>query len=814
MKCGKYSNFSFQRLGHMAQQFGKFKLLKKIASGGMAEIHIAKQRGMEGFEKIVVIKTILPNLASNEEFVQMFLDEARIAARLTHPNIVQIYDLGRVGSTYFIAMEYVQGENLRTVAKACRKKKAPLPLQHTVKVISQASEGLHYAHSKQDTSGAPLNIVHRDISPQNILVSFEGITKLVDFGIAKAATQYQETRAGILKGKYSYMSPEQCMSRPVDARSDIFSMGIVLWELATGLRLYKLDSELMILKEITEGKVRPPRDVNQQIPAELEAIILKALEKRPKDRFSSALEMHMALEEFMKNQGLISSTVHLSAFMRELFKDKLENLRKIEQAQADGDNLESFLFDDLNEPDMYVPGTGATPSQVSPVSTPSKPLFPKPTTGISRIAPVPSPTAPVKPRRNLFAGSIIIVLLGILGTLAYFVYQQTKTPGKKVSAGDAGVPIAPSKGRIHVTSSPAGASVFLDGNRKGTTPCDIGDLPPGKLFALRISKTGFRPWKTQFKVEDAEPRPFHAQLEKVGTTSSGWGSAEVITAPPGASVTLDGSPVAGKTPLTLERVTVGESHQLVASLEGRKSWTKSFSVRAGRTIKLTGDLPRDQAGDSTGQKKRAYVSLRSRPGGASFFLNGSPVSSSFALEPGGSYLVSARLRGYKEWSQRISPRRGEHMKLVAKLVRGSVIRPQGKASLSLDCKPWAKVFLDNVEIGTTPIANHELKAGSHTIRLVNGQLQAAKKIKIVARNGESIRKNVEFAKGLLSVRAKPWADVYIHGKKLGTTPFEPKELYEGTYKVILKNPTLNLTLERKATIKPGEKTVINANFLN
>ncbi len=813
MKRGWYSNLRFHRPGHMAQQFGKFKLLKKIAVGGMAEIHIAKQRGMEGFEKIVVIKTILPNLASNDEFVQMFLDEARIAARLTHPNIVQIYDLGRVGSTYFIAMEYVQGENLRTVAKACRKIKTSLPLQHTVKVISQACEGLHYAHTKQDTSGTPLNIVHRDISPQNILVSFEGITKLVDFGIAKAATQYQETRAGILKGKYSYMSPEQCMSQPVDARSDIFSMGIVLWELATGLRLYKLDSELMILKEITEGTVRPPREINRQIPAELEAIILKALEKHPENRFADALEMHLALEEFMKNQGLISSTVHLSAFMRELFMDKLENLRKIEQAQSDGDSLESLLFDDLSEPDMYVPGTGATPSQVSPISTPSKPLFPKPTTGISRIVPPPVPAPYAKPERKLLTSSIVIILLGILGILAYFVYQQTKKPGGRATIRDAGTVIAPTTGSVHVTSSPAGAAVFLDGNRKGTTPCDVKDLPFGKLYALRVSKAGFKQWKTQFKVEDVETRPFHAQLEKAGAATTGWGRVEIVTSPPGAAVTLDGKPVDGKTPLTLERLVAGENHTLVAELTGRKSWTKTFSVPAGRSVKLTGDLPRKAVGDSGTENKRAYVNLRSRPGGASYFLNGSPVSSSFALEPGGNYLVSARLKGYKEWSQRIHPRRGEHMKIVARLVRSPNPRLQGKAILSLDCKPWAKVFVDNVAIGTTPIANHELRAGSHTVRLVNGQLQATKTIKIVARGGESIRKSVEFAKGLLLVRAKPWADVYIHGKKIGTTPFEPQELYEGIYKVVLKNPTLNMTLERKATIKPGEKTVIKANFL-
>ncbi|RLB54324.1 MAG: protein kinase, partial [Deltaproteobacteria bacterium] len=382
----------------------------------MAEIHIAKQRGMEGFEKIVVIKTILPHLVSNQEFVQMFLDEARIAARLTHPNIVQIYDLGRVANNYFIAMEYVQGENLRQVARACRKNGRLIPVEHTVKIISQACEGLHYAHNKTDPAGQPLNIVHRDISPQNILVSFEGVAKIVDFGIAKAATQYQETRAGVLKGKYSYMSPEQCTGQPIDGRSDIFSMGIVLWELVTGVRLYKRDSELMILKDITEGNVPSPRQVNQRIPAELEAIILKCLEKNPPDRFQTALELHLALEQFLKNQDLTSSTVHISAFMRSLFADKLENLRKIEQAQAAGQRLEEFLFDDIEQSDVYTPGTTPARQTTTPVSavSGSQPIIPKPTTGVSRMISAPAAPARRVPWIGLFLGLLVLVGAGIV----------------------------------------------------------------------------------------------------------------------------------------------------------------------------------------------------------------------------------------------------------------------------------------------------------------------------------------------------------------------------------------------------------------
>jgi len=802
----------FGSLVTMSRQFGKFQLLKKIATGGMAEIHIAKQRGMEGFEKIVVIKMILPHLANNADFVNMFLDEARIAARLTHPNIVQIYDLGRAGGTYFIAMEYVQGENLRSISKVARKHSASIPLEHIVKIASQACEGLHYAHTKTDTSGNPLHIVHRDVSPQNILVSFEGVIKLVDFGIAKAATQYAETKAGILKGKYSYMSPEQCKGKHIDNRSDVFSMGIVLWELATGVRLYKKSSELMILKEITEGKVTPPREINQQIPAELEAIILKALEKHADNRFQDALQMHLALEEFMKNRGLTSSTVHLSAFMREMFKEKLDNLRKIEEAQASGDSLESFLFDDVNlEAEMYVPGTGVTPSQASPISTPSQPLYPRPTTGVSRLSPAPAPPSTGR-SRNILLGALLVVLLGVLGTLGYLIYSHATEP--EPSPVDAGVPMALGKGAIHVTSTPTGAKVLVDGNERGQTPCDVKDLNLGTFYTLQVEEPAHRPWTTQFKLEDSkEMRRFHARLDKKSAAAgSGW--VELTTVPPGARVTIDGKPVAGTTPLVIPKVSTARSHTLRASLEGRQDWAKTFRLKPGEHLKLEGELPEKQAPDP--RAKPAVYTLRSRPRGAKFYLDGKPVSSrKLKLAPGGSHLLSARLSGYKEYSERLNPKSGERKRILARLEKKKAVAvvASGKAKLSVDCTPWAVVYVDGVHIGTTPVAGHEITPGAHTLRLVNNQLHSSKTVKISAKPGESIRKSIEFQKGFLQVRAKPWAHVRIHGKKIGTTPFEAQELYEGTYTVVLENPTLGRTMERKVVIKPGKTAVLTANFL-
>jgi serine/threonine protein kinase len=235
------------------QKFGKFVLLEKIATGGMAEIWLAKQSGIKGFEKLVVIKKILSHLNKNEKFTKMFINEAKIASKLNHPNIVQIYDLGKEVDSFYIVMEYIQGYDLLTIVKKSIKAQKRLPLSYAVKIIANAANALYYANTLRDIDTSKLNIVHRDISPQNILVSYDGITKLVDFGIAKAASSDNMTKTGVLKGKYPYMSPEQIMGKALDGRSDIFSLAIVLYEITVGKRLFKANSELMVLKKIKVG---------------------------------------------------------------------------------------------------------------------------------------------------------------------------------------------------------------------------------------------------------------------------------------------------------------------------------------------------------------------------------------------------------------------------------------------------------------------------------------------------------------------------------------------------------------------------------
>ncbi len=833
----------------MATQFGKYQLLKKIASGGMAEIHLAKQRGMEGFEKIVIIKMILPHLTGNQEFVQMFLDEARLAAKLTHPNIVQIFDLGRAAGTYFIAMEYIQGENLRAISKACRKQKQVIPLQHTVKAISQACEGLYHAHAKTDTMGNPLNVVHRDISPQNIMVSFEGLTKVVDFGIAKAATQYQETRSGVLKGKYAYMSPEQCTGRPVDARSDLFALGIVLWELATGTRLFKKSSELMILKEITEGVVTPPRQVNQQIPAELEAIILKALEKDPDKRFQDSLQMHLALEEFLKNQGLTSSTVHLAAFMREVFKDKLDSLRKIEQAQQSGDNLESLLFDDVDLGSGYDTGTGVnTPSQPSqagsPVSTPSQPLYPKPTTGVSRVTGQPGasqtgtgltgqqaatgmatqasqmgayPEPPKK--RNTLMLLVVLLLLLALGGVGFLIWQMTQQQpgGTEPPPADAGVTVPPSSATAHIAvdSAPAGGTVRIDGTDRCTAPCEVEDLKVGVFYNLEVVKPGYEPWSAGFKLDEPDStRSFSARLVKA--TAAGWGRVRVETQPDGASLVLDGAAVNDKSPTILKRVAAGKRHTLRASLPGHRDWVETFKLKPGQSLRLEGRLPRS-GGSAPPRRRVATYRLRSRPPGASFFLDGKPVKSrTLKLDPDNSYRLSAKLAGHKSWSEKLEPSPGERRRIVARLpASGGAPPPRRDGKLFLDASPWAHVYIDGEKVGTTPVTNHSLAPGAHQIRLTNPELGLSKNLKIEVSSGQVVRKKVAFsvAKGKLLVRARPWADVYLNGKKIGTTPLPPRALPPGDYVVRLHNPTLDQETDKRVKIEPGKTARVTVNFL-
>ncbi len=303
--------------------FGKYLLLDRIAVGGMAEVYTSKSFGIEGFEKIIAIKRILPTMAEDDDFIMMFIDEAKIAGHLTHANIVPIYELGKIGESHYIAMEYVWGKDLLQIMNRFRRMRRHMPPVMAAWIASKMLEGLDYSHRKRDRHGRPMGIIHRDVSPQNILVSYEGQIKLIDFGIAKAASRNTKTQAGVLKGKFGYMSPEQVRGMQIDHRSDIFAASTCLHEMITGERLFVGESDFSTLEKVRNADVAPPSVTVGELPADLEAIILKGLAREPDERWQTAGEMQEELQRFIALQRPPFGTSKLNTWMRTAFAPEI-----------------------------------------------------------------------------------------------------------------------------------------------------------------------------------------------------------------------------------------------------------------------------------------------------------------------------------------------------------------------------------------------------------------------------------------------------------------------------------------------------------
>jgi TonB family protein len=369
--------------------FGQYEILERIAAGGMAELYKAKRTGVEGFQKIVAIKKILPHLADDEAFVTMFADEAKLAAQLNHPNIIHIYDLGKIqAGGYFIAMEYVDGRDLRAIQQSGRDLGVPLPVPLAVYVASKVASALDYAHRRRDADGHELNIVHRDVSPQNILISYEGDIKLCDFGIAKAASKASKTQSGALKGKIQYMSPEQAWGRPIDRRSDLFSLGVVLHELLTGERLFGGDTDINVLEKVRSAEVVPPSQSNPEVPQNLDAVVLKALAKEPDDRYANASDLLRDLDSVLYSYTPAPGSADVAIY--------LHRLQAEEGAVAEAKAREAAQAVEEAEP-----AARKRKSKGAPISrkTPPAPRPAAPAAPPSPPAPRPPAAAPPEPAR-------------------------------------------------------------------------------------------------------------------------------------------------------------------------------------------------------------------------------------------------------------------------------------------------------------------------------------------------------------------------------------------------------------------------------
>ncbi|HVZ74790.1 MAG TPA: serine/threonine-protein kinase [Polyangia bacterium] len=366
-------------------RLGRYQVIGRLATGGMAEVYLALSGELSGFRTLVVVKRILPHLASNHEFIRMFLDEARIAALLDHPNVVRIIEVGHDGDEYFLVMELVQGKPLSAIVRKAAKEGSPLTPALAAYIVAQAANGLGYAHNLVDADGRPLGVVHRDVSPQNILVSFEGAVKVIDFGIVRALGRVSQTNPGGLKGKIEYMSPEQASSEEVDRRADVFALGVVLWEALTGKHLFRRETELGTMRAIVDEPIPPASDVTPVAP-ELDAIVTRALAKKREDRFQSAQEMALALERYaFASEGF--SPLQLASYLKQLFDVEFAQWKKTVSSALDLEvkpGFQSATSLPVIKPDLATrgatvalrPGSGSDSGVVRDLLTDARPSAP------------------------------------------------------------------------------------------------------------------------------------------------------------------------------------------------------------------------------------------------------------------------------------------------------------------------------------------------------------------------------------------------------------------------------------------------------
>ncbi|MBW2453226.1 MAG: serine/threonine protein kinase [Deltaproteobacteria bacterium] len=590
----------------LPRQFGKYTLLRALASGGMAKVYLAIQRAVAGFEKLVVIKRILPELARDASFVEMLLSEARTAATLNHPNVVQTFDVGEVEGTYYIAMEHINGEDIRSIVRAMKRASVTeFPMEHTLTILLGCCAGLAYAHEKKDLEGNKLDIVHRDISPQNVLITFSGDVKIVDFGIAKSseAAAGERTTAGQLKGKVPYMSPEQAKGDDVDHRSDIFAVGIMLFELTTGRRLFKAKSEFDTLKLICDREYPKPSQIVPGYPLGLEAIVMRALVKDRDQRYQNARDMQADLENFIRVERIAASAVSLSNWMKMLFQDKIDEQK---EALQDVKQLADVIASQRSviETDMF-PGTttGATTMSGSGTDVGAY-------TAIRRR----------KSRRLAIAGALAAVLLVGTGLVVAFMQAGGETQAGPTTTAPPAAPPEPAapKGKLTVTSDPSGAYVRIAGELQGTkTPTTLEKIPLDMEIEVKVSKEGFEDYVTTVELDpDKLEDTLEVKLLK-GSVTLVW-----KVHPANAQVTVDGKRWKGKAN-KVEEMSTG-AHKVVFAAGGHVPQVVKFTAKKGETKEVDIKLVKGPATSSGGQtggddppqkpKGTGMVSVASRGG--------------------------------------------------------------------------------------------------------------------------------------------------------------------------------------------------------
>ncbi len=800
--------------------FGRYVLLEKLAVGGMAEIYKAKTYGVDGFEKQLAIKRILPHCAADNEFIKMLVDEAKLTVLLSHANIVQVYDLGKVGDDYFISMEFIHGTNLREVMTRQREEEEKLSEEVAVYVMSEVCKGLDYAHRKTDSHGNPLNIVHRDISPQNILISFEGEVKIVDFGIAKAAMNVSHTMAGILKGKVAYMSPEQALGKPIDHRTDIFSAGVLLYEMLTGDKLFSGETQFEVLNQIRTTRINTLM-LPDHIPGPLKAVLAKALAYNAKDRYQSAGDFQLDLTKYLYSSYIDFSPRQLARVLTRLFESEMkrkeapvtldEKTRSVMIKQAETENIV-----------VHNPVPAAKPSETRVAETTGQ--IPQ-DTSVSGLYAVPTERQKRRPWALIAGTPIALILAAYLG----YTLLSEKAPVKPTIPQEEN---AIDVGSMEIESEPPGAKVLVNGTDTGlVTPAKLAKLTLGEEYQIKIEKENYKEATRAVAVTSEEPIKIRETLAALPK-----GVIEITSNPPGAKILFNDQDSGLVTPQRVENLEIAKSYNIRLTAPNHYDWTGTAEVKGFDPVAVTAALtpvpppttpvvpqlpvtpevpttpvaPQTPTTLETPQTPvtttppvtpttpttppavaTGRLSVTSDPAGAKVFLNGenTGLTTPTALEnlvPGRRVNVALMQKGYEDWRRTVTVEGDKTVPVYAALKKEpSATPPPSKETKPKETKPKETKKEETVkkpeEKPYTPPPPPPTRTPVEE--------------KPVATAGKP---------GSLAVSSDPsGADVYVNSEYKGKTPLRVNDVSPGTVKIaVSKDGYMRQTQTVK--IGPGE----------